>query len=67
MRFAEIEQLVNDDPSVVSSEEVLKAWEDERANVRAVVELAVSALRLPLPRRRLARFLEERVRKILGD
>jgi len=64
MRFDVVRQLV--ETGDVKADEVFEAWEDERANVRAIVELAVSAMALPLPRRRVARFLRERIEQVLG-
>jgi len=39
MRFDVVRQMV--ETGDVKADEVFEAWEDERANVRAIVELAV--------------------------
>ena len=79
MRFDVVKALIdNDGGSELTVEEVFEAWEDERANVRAVVSLAVGVMKLPVPKhivaahlhrrllRNAVRFLEGRIEQILG-
>lgn len=62
MRFDEVAEAVDG----LSAREVLRAWKEERANALSVVGTTLGALRLPIPRRGVARFLKDRMVKIYG-
>ena len=62
MRFDEVAEVVDG----LSARDVLRAWREERANALSVVGTTLGVLRLPIPRKRVARFLKSRMVKIYG-